>query len=240
MINKKDGKIRIYDRDNNCLASLDVTRGIAVTELVLPSERGLSVLFSVCDTAGVSDATMEDWQKQEMPQRKRGKHMDRTHIAAGEMLFCAMEYLGYGREQVKKNYVGEAGSRPCFSNLPVDFSISHSHSLVVLALLKREDDPTDQGSKARIGVDIETKISKRKTDPIRMAERFFTLHEQKIIAASAVSQMEFMRIWTLKEAWMKREQIPLSEAFQVDVLDKSVHKSICYIAGEDMTGVILA
>ena len=234
--NHKDSKIRIFDRERNCLASLDLTQGIAEAEIIPSSEKDLAVLFYVCDTENVTEARLAEWVKREMPQRRRSSgHMDPSHIAAGEMLYQAMGKLGYSREEVAADYIGQEGERPYFAHLPVDFSITHSHSLALLVLCRRK-----AGEGPEIGVDLETGILGRKIDPVRLAKRFFTENEGKSIASSPSPMQDFMRIWVMKEAWMKREGIPLSRAFQVEVMEECVQRIVLYIEGEGLLGVIVA
>jgi hypothetical protein len=48
-----------------------------------------------------------------------------------------------------------------------------------------------------------------------------------------------MKIWVIKEAWMKAEKIPLSEVFSMDVKEKLSKREVFYIEGDDLLGVIV-
>lgn len=234
---QKDRKIHIFDQNKRCIASLDVTQGIAEAELIVSSEKGLSVLFYVCDTECIPKDTIAEWEKDEIPSRKRASSpLDVPHLAAGEMLQLAMEHLGYGREHVKKDYIAMKGEKPYFDTIPFEFSISHSHSLVALALVAKE---TEEGDENRLGIDIETDISGRHINAGRMASRFFTETEERKIRESECPLLDFMKIWVIKEAWMKAEKIPLSEAFSMDVKEKLSKREVFYIEGDDLLGVIV-
>ena len=67
---QKDRKIHIFDQNKRCIASLDVTQGIAEAELIVSSEKGLSVLFYVCDTEYIPKDTIAEWEKDEIPSAK--------------------------------------------------------------------------------------------------------------------------------------------------------------------------
>lgn len=81
--------------------------------------------------------------------------------------------------------------KPRFVCGDAEFSIAHAGGLSVAAI-----------SHGSIGVDIERIDSGRDTD--RIAKRFFSEGEQKRLAAADDRLREFYRIWTAKEAMMKR------------------------------------
>lgn len=89
----------------------------------------------------------------------------------------------------------------------LDFNISHSDTLVVCALSVGD---------GRVGVDAEPEepvvASKRQE---RFAERFFSENEKRALACD---MRAFSRIWTSKEAYLKREGVGLSrELASVDI-----------------------
>ncbi len=85
--------------------------------------------------------------------------------------------------------------KPYFTDIPyIDFSISHSESLVACSIcISKEQKPM-------IGVDCETLYKK---DPMQIAERFFTEKEKEIILSSDDKEKTFTVLWTKKEAYLK-------------------------------------
>lgn len=70
----------------------------------------------------------------------------------------------------------------------IDFSLSHSGSFAMCAVSDR-----------RIGCDIQCVTYARPA----VARRFFTVAEYEYIITSADPQSEFIRLWTLKESYVK-------------------------------------
>lgn len=81
--------------------------------------------------------------------------------------------------------------KPVFRNLPYYFNISHSCGRAVCALCDKE-----------VGVDIE--FTKKKRNFELIADNFFSEGERERFYASKNRQLEFYRIWTRKEAVLKR------------------------------------
>lgn len=69
-----------------------------------------------------------------------------------------------------------------------DFSISHTDSAIVFI-----------SNNSPIGIDIET----IKKSNLKLAKRFFTLHEYEYIKYSATPNEDFFKVWTMKEAYIK-------------------------------------
>ncbi|KAL3628276.1 hypothetical protein CASFOL_027322 [Castilleja foliolosa] len=76
------------------------------------------------------------------------------------------------------------------------FNISHTSSLIACGVI----------IDAQIGIDVEDKDRKIKHDILSFARRYFSKHEVQFLAAISepqVQQMEFIKLWTLKEAYVK-------------------------------------
>lgn len=88
-------------------------------------------------------------------------------------------------------YYGEKG-KPYLRDYPFYFNLSHSGSYVVCAFSRQE-----------VGVDIQ---QYKRTDIVRLAERFFSAEEKKALQAchdrKELEQL-FYRLWTRKEAYGK-------------------------------------
>lgn len=94
----------------------------------------------------------------------------------------------------------DANGRPGFLDGAVDFSISHTQTLVVCAV---EFGDGEGGESPRIGVDAED-LSRVSPEQISaLAERWFTEGEREMFLA-APNARTFLRIWTRKEALVKR------------------------------------
>ena len=114
-------------------------------------------------------------------------------IAAGTLLMLALEDSGISPDSViLKNSHG----KPYLRDYPdVHFSLSHSGDYAMCAI---SDSP--------IGCDIQ-KISD--TRP-QVARRFFTQAEQLYLQGSEDPQVEFTRIWTRKESYVKMKGLGIS------------------------------
>lgn len=85
--------------------------------------------------------------------------------------------------------VSEKGKPYLKSNTDVHFSISHTDSLVAVAV-----------SDSEVGIDAE---AVRSADP-KLCERFFTASEQDFVAAGTPDWLKrFYTVWTRKEAYVK-------------------------------------
>ena len=104
---------------------------------------------------------------------------------------------------------GENG-RPYLTleNASVDFNLSHAGHYVacVLAVADRDDETP------RVGVDVE--IPHERTDPERLARRFFAPAEIRFLEENGFSGESFLRVWTAKEAYMKFTGMGLSGGMQ--------------------------
>lgn len=99
--------------------------------------------------------------------------------------------LGHASGQGPDQCYPEAG-RPVRSASPQGWalSLSHSHGVSACAV----------SSHASIGVDIEPSV--RRSDWQRIVKRWFNETEQAWLL-EADSATDFLRVWTLKEAWLK-------------------------------------
>ncbi|KAK4776508.1 hypothetical protein SAY86_005196 [Trapa natans] len=85
----------------------------------------------------------------------------------------------------------DSGSRP-----PVQFNISHTASLIACGVT----------NSSPIGVDIEKKDRKIQNNIISFARRYFTPNEVERLSSISdlnVQRQHFLKLWTLKEAYVK-------------------------------------
>ena len=101
------------------------------------------------------------------------------------------------RDRLLKDVLGQlplqdGSGKPYIPGGSVNFNLSHSGSILVLAV----------SESLEVGIDLE-QLENRRSNPdyMRLAERFFTEEEAEYIASSGLS--DFIRIWTMKEACVK-------------------------------------
>ena len=85
-------------------------------------------------------------------------------------------------------------------DIPIQFNISHSNKLVVLAITREQD----------IGVDVE--YSPKDDCPFDIAYKYFSTREVSEMNSLTVEEkiVRFYQLWTLKEAYIKAKGIGLS------------------------------
>ncbi|KAL1204681.1 Phosphopantetheinyl transferase [Cardamine amara subsp. amara] len=100
----------------------------------------------------------------------------------------------------KKNMYGKPevdwGNYNNCNSPPLHFNISHTHSLIACGVTVH----------VPVGIDVEDKERKIKHDVLAFAERFYSADEVKllsIIPDPEVQRKEFLKLWTLKEAYVK-------------------------------------
>ncbi|EXB54576.1 4'-phosphopantetheinyl transferase [Morus notabilis] len=79
---------------------------------------------------------------------------------------------------------------------PLHFNISHTSSLIACGVTVD----------AQIGIDVEEKARKIKSHVLAFARRYFSSHELEHLSAITnpeIQRQEFMKLWTLKEAYVK-------------------------------------
>lgn len=132
-------------------------------------------------------------------ERFRHEPSKRCHLAARYLVRTKLAELG-SRRPGKWRFATEAEGRPVLDNptpeiADLDFNLAHSHRAVALAI----------GRRRRVGVDIEP--VDREIDYDLVADRFFAPREREAIAAldEASRHRRFLKLWVLKEAWMKAD-----------------------------------
>lgn len=112
----------------------------------------------------------------------------REKVAAYSVLVDAMKSMALYRELPIIDYA-ESG-KPYLANYPdLHFNLSHCSRYVAVAI----------DSDSPVGIDVECR---RKVSP-SLIRRVCSEAEQQIIAAAADPDLEFLRLWTRKEAYLK-------------------------------------
>ncbi|CAH2054050.1 unnamed protein product [Thlaspi arvense] len=102
-----------------------------------------------------------------------------------------------GSLMFKKNMYGkpEVDWQNC-NNPPLHFNISHTDSLIACGVTAH----------VPVGIDVEDKERKIKHDVLAFAKRFYSIDEVDYLSAlpdPEVQRTEFIKLWTLKEAYVK-------------------------------------
>ncbi len=156
------------------------------------------------------------------------------HNAGRQLLSDMLQSLcGIDRPDIKYTKNG----KPYAENAV--FSISHSGEIAVCALrtdIKKEDCLYFEGSPDSIGIDIEI-FKEDKERYQKIAERYFSEEEIKCLEDSENYSLEFLRLWTKKEAHIKctgeglkdiRKPLPDGIITKVlNIKNKTVILSIC-------------
>ncbi|XP_054801920.1 uncharacterized protein LOC129305821 isoform X2 [Prosopis cineraria] len=108
---------------------------------------------------------------------------------------------------------------------PLHFNISHTSSLIACGVAM--DYP--------IGIDVEEKQRRLKNNILAFARRYFTLYELEMLAGISdpeTQRQEFVKLWTLKEAYVKA----LGKGFSASPFNKftvrlgdSMKKGTCHV-----------
>lgn len=112
--------------------------------------------------------------------------------AAGYLLWRSLDTFGINAAQAEYHF-GEFG-KPYLSSGDIFFSLSHAGDAAMCAV----------SDKAEVGCDVEYKVTPK------IAPRFFTPSELEVFQTSPSPDNTFLRIWTLKESFIKHSGKGLS------------------------------
>lgn len=155
---------------------------------------------------------------------KRGAKEWAESVAGLNALYLAMKETGI---DVSSAVISRLkNGKPVFTELPYFFNISHSCGRAVCVLCEKE-----------VGVDIEFIKKERSFDVI--AENFFSDGEIARFRQAKNRKEEFYRIWTRKEALLKKSGtgIEYKKLKKIDTYDYSVAKFIEYKRGQYLTTI---
>jgi 4'-phosphopantetheinyl transferase len=158
---------------------------------------GVCHLWSTPTTNAEPYRKLLDQTELERAERFKVAHAKDTFITsrAAQRLILA-RYLGRPPADIKIardcQYCGADHGRPYLADSPLDFSVSHTKGLLLVAVV----------ATGKVGVDIEA-ISDRAVDDL--ADRVFSPAEQHqfLLVDRPQRPAHFMRIWTRKEAAVK-------------------------------------
>lgn len=121
-----------------------------------------------------------------------------------DMLF---RHFGIANPSILKNENG----KPYIENGGVHFSLSHTAGLVVCVVA---DTP--------VGVDCERIDAKSEADMQKFANRYFVENEINMLKDGGYSPLDFYKIWTGKEAVIKKRGSNMSDIKKIDVTQEKL------------------
>ena len=140
-------------------------------------------------------ASLPTWRREKALQYK--KLDDRKRSVLAFVLLQRALRDEYGITEVPEFVYNEFG-KPSLPNLPIHFSLSHCKDAVACAV-----------SNHNIGIDVESIVPYNPD----VARRVCTAYELKMLEQSSNKDVDFIKLWTVKEAISKYEGMGLSLPF---------------------------
>lgn len=142
------------------------------------------------------------------PKERRSKEHNVAYTLLEDML---ARYFGIFSPEILKNENG----KPYVENACVHFSLSHTNGLAACVVA---DCP--------VGVDCERLVTKNEDDIKKFANRFFVENEINLLERSGFSSLDFFKLWTGKEATIKKRGSNMSDLKNIDVTKENILVSL--------------
>jgi 4'-phosphopantetheinyl transferase len=177
----------------------------------------------------IRSASPSDEEYRALPAKERARAdgivppEKRAQFIAGRALLRRVLGTALGVEPEDVPIVLGENGRPCLTrDESLDFNISHSDGLVLLAV----------ASHTRLAVDVEATRPGRAYGPI--AERFFSAGERELLAAAPEAQRSraFYDIWTCKEAYIKVHGLGVLSHMKRISVSPATHRIVCGVEGD--------
>ena len=174
------------------------------------------MLITICDLFSYSD---EQYQNDltSLPAWRREKALryrkldDRKRSVLAFVLLQRALREEYGITELPEFVYNEFG-KPSLSNLPIHFSLSHCKDAVACAVFDRN-----------IGIDVESIVPYNPD----VARRVCTAAELEMLEQSDDKDVEFIKLWTVKEAISKYEGKGLSLPFaEIDTMNYLLYSKV--------------
>lgn len=162
----------------------------------------------LCEKNEVSEQAVEETEPMMKPYRDRSTSWD--YRSASALIYEAFRQYEIPLEQYR---VSDSG-RPYIAGGRGDISISHSGHYTVVAITGNPE--------LSIGIDIEEIERARKRNIRGIAKRFFPEKEFIRVRDSEDPAIEFLNLWTQKEARMKALRVPLAQTLGENVTESAV------------------
>jgi len=155
--------------------------------------------------------------EQVSPRRK--KSIDRKRFLKDKLLALGVEVLlmqackDFEVDYAKEPIVLDRFNKPGFAKVPLFFNLSHSEQRVMCIM-----------SKYPVGCDVE----KLGSDDLSIAEHFFHASEYQALkkcTSKEERKSSFLRLWTLKESFLKCTGLGISlplESFAIDLASRDI------------------
>ena len=154
-------------------------------------------------------SSLPAWRRKKVLQYKKLDDRKRSVLAFVLLQHALREE--YGITEIPEFVYNEFG-KPSLPNLPIHFSLSHCKDAVACAV-----------SDHNIGIDVESIVPYNPD----VARRVCTADELKMLEQSSNKGVEFIKLWTVKEAISKYEGMGLSLPFsEIDVSKHAVHTNM--------------
>ena len=154
-------------------------------------------------------SSLPAWRREKALQYK--KLDDRKRSVLTFVLLQRALREEYGITEIPEFVYNEFG-KPSLSNLPIHFSLSHCKDAVACAV-----------SDHNIGIDVESIVPYNPD----VARRACTADEQKLLEQSSNMDVEFIKLWTVKEAISKYEGMGLSLPFaEIDAMNYLLYSKV--------------
>ena len=154
-------------------------------------------------------ASLPTWRREKALQYK--KLDDRKRSVLAFVLLQRALRDEYGITEVPEFVYNEFG-KPSLPNLPIHFSLSHCKDAVACTV-----------SNHNIGIDVESIVPYNPD----VARRACTADEQKLLEQSSNMDVEFIKLWTVKEAISKYEGMGLSLPFaEIDAMNYLLYSKV--------------
>ena len=140
-------------------------------------------------------SSLPAWRREKALHYKKLDDRKRSVLAFALLQRALREQ--YGITEIPEFVYNEFG-KPSLSNLPIHFSLSHCKDAIACAV-----------SDHNIGIDVES-IAPYNPD---VARRVCTVAELEMLEQSENKDLEFIKLWTIKEAISKYEGMGLSLPF---------------------------
>ena len=154
-------------------------------------------------------SSLPAWRRKKVLQYKKLDDRKRSVLAFVLLQRALSEEDGI--TEIPEFVYNEFG-KPSLPNLPIHFSLSHCKDAVACAV-----------SDHNIGIDVESIVPYNPD----VARRVCTADELKMLEQSSNKGVEFIKLWTVKEAISKYEGMGLSLPFsEIDVSKHAVHTNM--------------
>ena len=147
-------------------------------------------------------SSLPAWRREKALQYKKLDDRKRSVLAFVLLQHALREE--YGITEIPEFVYNEFG-KPSFSNLPIHFSLSHCKDAVACAV-----------SDHNIGIDVESIVPYNPD----VARRVCTATELEMLDQSENKDVDFIKLWTMKEAISKYEGMGLSLPFSEIATDR--------------------